>query len=119
MRNQVNEKRYHKDVYMPKVDLISFWKQIRRLIPSSHYRERFAERAWRGLQVATLDLLKSGEVFEVYTENGKLSKVCVRVKGKKCDSCYVVAYTGYMVTVWSAGKNWKYKDIDKSLYSLI
>ena len=104
---------------MPKVDLISFWKQIRRLIPSSHYRERFAERAWRGLQGATLDLLNCGQVFEVYTENGKLSKVCVRVKGKKCDSCYVVACTGYMVTVWSAGKNWKYKDIDKSLYSLI
>lgn len=119
MRKSINEKRYHKDVYMPKFDIISFWKHIRKLVPSDHYKARFAERAWRGLQVATLDLLKSGEVFEAYTENGKLSKVCVRVKGKKCDSCYVVACTGYMVTVWSAGKDWKYKDIDKSLYSLL
>lgn len=121
MKMLADEKRYHKDVYLPKVDLISFWKRIRHLIETDHYIERFEERKEQDLQIPTIELLKSGEVFEVYTLHGNLTKICIRVKNKnkkKRDSCYVVSSRGTLVTVWSADRKDKYGNLDKSKYSL-
>lgn len=111
-------KRYHKSVYMPELDVVKFWNNIKSLGFSKHFKERYNERKHEhSLMFPTVDRLKGGEIFELYMEHNKVIKVCVRVSGKKNDSCFVVSNDGYVITTWSTSKNNKYEKIDLSIYA--
>lgn len=112
-------KRFHKNIFMPKLNINSFWKNISELKFKKHFFFRLKERkkVCKGFFIPTIDQLQSGEIFEVYVEGRKIEKICVRVEGRKSDFCFVVSRSGYVLTVWATGKHNQYDKIDYSVYS--
>ena len=112
-------KRYHKNIFMPKLNINDFWKNIPELQFRKHFFYRLKERkkACKGFFVPTIEQLKSGEIFEVYIEKGVIEKMCIRIEGRKSDFCFVVSRVGAVLTVWATGKHNQYDKIDYSVYS--
>ena len=112
-------KRFHKNVFMPQLNINSFWKHISELKFRKHFFYRLKERKknCRGFFIPTIDQLRDGEIFEVYINRGAIEKMCIRIEGMKSDFCFVVSKSGYVLTVWATGKHNKYDKIDYSVYS--
>lgn len=110
--------RYHKDVFMPKLNLDSFWKGLK-VWCTKHFLERLNERKskYHGMFIPTISQLKSAEIFEVYISSSKhIERLCLRLKGRDSDYCYVLASNGALITAWATGKYNKYERIDKTIY---
>ena len=86
-------KRYHKNVFMPELNIIGFWNTLPKIKFRKHFFYRMEERnkVCKGFFIPTLEQFRGGEVFEVYVERGIIEKVCVRVEGRKS---YAVGYCG-------------------------
>lgn len=112
-------KRFHKNVFMPQLNISRFWNNITELRFKKHFHYRMAERKkkCKGFFLPTIDQLRQGEVFEVYVENRSIEKVCVRIEGRKSDFCFVVSKNGAVLTVWATGKQNLYDRVDYSVYS--
>ena len=111
-------KRYHKNVFMPELNITGFWNTLPKIKFRKHFFYRMEERnkVCKGFFIPTLDQFRDGEVFEVYVERGIIEKVCVRVEGRKSDFCFVVSKNGFVLTVWATGKHNQYDKIDYSVY---
>ncbi len=110
--------RYHKDVYMPNLNLDNFWKGLN-VWCTKHFLERLNERKskYRGMFIPTIAQLKSAEIFEVYISSSKqVERLCLRLEGSKSDYCYVLASNGALITAWATGKYNKYDKIDRTIY---
>lgn len=110
--------RYHKDVFMPKLNLDDFWKDLK-VWGTKHFLKRFEERKdkYGDMFIPTLSQLKSAEIFEVYISSSKhIERLCLRLESEKSDYCFVLASNGALITAWAAGKYNKYDRIDKTIY---
>lgn len=117
-------KRFHKNVFMPKLNINKFWRKIRKIWYTHHFFVRVGEREHkcRGwFIVPTIQNLKQGEIFEIYVSkncgNYIIEKVCVRLSGKYSDFCYVIGKDGGVITAWATGKYNQYDKIDYSIYA--
>lgn len=111
--------RYHKDVFMPRVDLKEFWEGIKMVWVTHHFLMRFNERRLKnkGFFIPTKEQLKKGELFELYLNSSNhIEKICLRLQGKKSDYCFVVGNNGGIITAWATGKYNKYERINKTIY---
>lgn len=105
---------YHKDVYMPILELEEFWKDVHTLIPTKHFLKRQEEK---NIPLPTIDELKNSLIFEVGIEFDELLKVCYRIRGDKDkDYCYAIRKGGIILTAWTQNVKDSHSNLDKSKY---
>lgn len=100
-------KLYHKNIFMPKVDMQKFWDGFERVNFTHHFMVRARQKR---LPLVQKDKLSKNMVFEMAMSGDKIIKVCVRVPMRQCDFCYVVASNGSIITGWRA---YKWETFDK------
>lgn len=104
---------YHKDVFFPEFDLTDFWNGVDSLVCTRHFRERQLDK---NIPLLDIDIIRSGEIFEVGIEFDEVLKVCYRVHTPNVDYCYVIRKGGVVVTAWVQSPDDLHSTLDESKY---
>lgn len=106
-------KLYHKDVFMPKVDMQKFWSGFERINFTHHFMVRARQKR---LPLVQKERLSKNTVFEMAMDNDKIVKVAIRIPMKQCDFCYVISDTGSIITGWRSYKWENRKNLNTERY---
>lgn len=104
---------YHKDVYFPDFDFNAFWRRVREIRATEHFRDR---QYTKGIPFPNMDDLKKSIIFEVATEYGHIVKIGCRVKTPYVDYCYIISDSGAIITAWVQSPEDDHKTLDASKY---
>lgn len=105
---------YHKDIFMPRLDLSEFWKGVNYLVPSLHCIHRQLQRYFFTIPI---EQVKAGEIYEVTTVDGKIDKISVKIEHQNRDLYYVIGRNGKLITGWSMNRGFTQHKSSKKIYS--
>jgi len=117
--------RYHKDIYIPvkiKEGLKAFNDNLNRLKwrYTPHSIDNIKNRCYdidSMLKFINNLILDNKNIFEVYSQDNIINKVCYRIEYITCDIILVIDNTKTIITIYANAKNDNHITLNKNLYA--
>ena len=119
--------RYHKEIYIPitiKSQLKAFNDRLNTLnwAYTSHSIDNIKNRCYdikSILYFISKVVLSDKDIFEVYTDDNSITKVCYRIEYDTCDIILVISNNKTIITIFQNDKEDNHITLNKNIYARV